>query len=178
MRRNIFLFFSLVVIAFSMSSCFNNLESHTTPQILFGQVFVNPQFENDTLVGAKDTLDDHYDIDLGHSFLDTMQLGDTAMFTSLFSSDMNNLVNISAAYDTTRVQLWFGVDLEDANTKKALKDDSQPEKGILNFNPMYNLVTFPIYIVPQEKGNHVVKITVVSDSKYSTNAAVFTLPVK
>lgn len=99
MRKSILLL-SLVVVALSMNSCFNNLESHTTPQIMFGHVYVNPQFSNDTLISAKDTLLDKYNYELGLSYLDTMQLGDTVMFNSLFSSDMNNLVNITASFDT------------------------------------------------------------------------------
>lgn len=177
MRKSILLL-SLVVVALSMNSCFNNLESHTTPQIMFGHVYVNPQFSNDTLVSAKDTLREKYNYELGLSYLDTMQLGDTVMFSSLFSSDMNNLVNITASYDTTRVQLWFDVNVNDEKVKNALASDSKPEKGVLNFNPMYNMVTFPIYIVPQVVGTHSIKITVTSDSKYPTNSAAFMMPVK
>lgn len=177
MRKSILLL-SLVVVALSMNSCFNNLESHTTPQMMFGYVYVNPQFSNDTLVSAKDTLREKYNYELGLSYLDTMQLGDTVMFSSLFSSDMNNLVNITASYDTTRVQLWFDVNVNDEKVKNALASDSKPEKGVLNFNPMYHMVTFPIYIVPQKTGVHAIKITVTSDSKYPTNSAPFMLPVK
>ena len=178
MRRNILLFVSLLAVAFSLSSCFNILESHTTPQMLFGNVYVNPQFSGDTLVSAKDTLYDNYDQELGISRLDTMQLGDTMMFTALFSSDMNNLVSVNATYDTTCVSVWFGVDMEDEKTKKALKAESNPARGLLLFNPMYNTVSFPIYVAPQSTGSHAVKITVMSDSKYPTNSAAFILPVK
>lgn len=177
MRKSILLL-SLVVVALSLNSCFNNLESHTTPQIMFGHVYVNPQFSNDTLISAKDTLLDKYNYELGLSYLDTMQLGDTVMFNSLFSSDMNNLVNITASFDTVNVQLWFGLDVNDEKIKNALASGSRPEKGVLNFNPMYNMVTFPIYIVPQKTGVHAIKITVTSDSKYPTNSAPFMLPVK
>lgn len=177
MRKSILLF-SLVAIAFSMSSCFENLESHSSPQIMFGNVYVNPQFSGDTLVGAKDTLYEHFDKEFGHIYLDTMQLGDTAMFSALFSSEMNNLVNINSVFDTTRVELWFGIDMENDKIKQALASGSNPERGYLNFNPMYNMVTFPISIVPQVAGTHSIKITVVSDSKYPTTSAVFMMPVK
>lgn len=176
MRKSILLL-SLVVVALSMNSCFNNLESHTTPQIMFGHVYVNPQFSNDTLISAKDTLLDNND-ELGLLYLDTMQLGDTVMFNSLFSSGMNNLVNITASFDTVNVQLWFGLDVNDEKIKNALASGSRPEKGVLNFNPMYQIVTFPIYIVPQKTGVHAIKITVTSDSKYPTYSAPFMLPVK
>lgn len=177
MRKNLILF-SLLFVAFSMNSCFDNLESHSTPLMMFGNVFVNPVFQNDTLISAKDTLSETFDESLGISYLDTMQLGDTVMFMALFTSDQNNLVQISTAIDTTRNRIWFGVDMENEHTKKALAEGSKPEKGYLLFNPMYNTVTFPIYISPMEVGSHVVQIAVMSDSKYSTNGATIVLPVK
>jgi hypothetical protein len=100
------------------------------------------------------------------------------MFPALFSSNMNNLVSINATYDTLRVNLWFQVDLEDESVMKAVATGSKPERGILLFNPMFNLVSFPVYIVPQEAGSYPIKLSVTSDSKYSTRQAIFTLPVK
>jgi len=178
MRKTTFLFFSLLVIAFSMSSCLNGFDSQTTPVMDFGMVYVNPQFSNDTLIGAQDTLKSYYDEELGCPRLDTIQLGDTIMFGAVFYSNMNRLVNIHATFDTTRVDLWFGIDIEKKEFKAAFKEDSDPTKGVLNFNPICNMLTFPIYIVPEEAGSHRVKVTVVSDSEYSTNDASFVLPVK
>lgn len=171
-------FFFLLVLACTMTSCFNNTGSQTTPQMQFGYLYVNPQFEGDTIVGAKDTLYDHFNDELGLWYLDTLQLGDTVMFPALFTSNVNNLVSINAVFDTTMVDLWFAVDMEDEAIKKALQATSDPKKGLLLFNPMYNFVTFPIYIVPQKAGAHPIKITVTSDSQYPTNSSLFTLPVK
>lgn len=170
--------FSLLLLACVMTSCLDNVESHTTPEMVFGHLYVNPQIVNDTLVGAKDTLGEHYNMELGMTYLDTLQLGDTLMFPALFSSNMNNLVSINATYDTLRVNLWFQIDLEDESVMKALATGSKPERGVLLFNPMFNLVSFPVYIVPQEAGSYPIKLSVTSDSKYPTRHAIFTLPVK
>lgn len=178
MRKKSLLLISLLAIAFSMNSCFNNLESHSTPQMLIGNFFVNPVFSGDTLVSVKDTLFITYNQDLGISCLDTVLLGDTIICTAEFASNMNNLLNINSSFDTTSVNLWFGVNMENEATKKILAESSQPERGILIFNPMYNHVIFPIYMVPQKVGAHTVKISVVSDSKYPTNSASLMLLVK
>ena len=172
-------FIILALLACVMTSCFDETGTQTTPEIMFGYLYVNPQLQGDSLViSAKDTLYDYYDTELAMTYVDTMQLGDTVMFPALFSSYMNNLVNIQATFDTTRVEMWFGINTKDENIKKALTAESQPEKGVLYFNPMYNMVSFPIYIVPQEVGSHIIKISVTSDSQYPTNSSVFTLPVK
>ena len=176
--KKIKLFFVFCAFVCTMTSCFDNIESQTTPQLYFGNLFVNPQFVGDTLVSAKDTLADHYNKELGLVYLDTLQLGDTLMFPAAFTSDMNNLISIMATYDTVNVQLWFGIDPEKEEIKKALAAGSKPEKGILMFNPMYHFVSFPIYIVPNKVGSFPIKIAVTSDSKYSSNHSIFTLPVK
>lgn len=171
-------FFFLLVLAIAMTSCFDGTGTHTTPQMMFGNLYVNPQFVGDSLIGVKDTLGTRYDTEIGMEYLDTIQLGDTIMFPALFTSEMNNLVSIIATYDTTRVNLWFDIDSENQAVVKALATGSKPEKGLLLFNPMYNLFAFPIYMVPQAAGAHPIKITVTSDSKFSPNSAVFTMLVK
>lgn len=171
--------FSVLLLACVMTSCLDNVESHSTPEMGFGLLYVNPIFVNDTLVGAKDTLGEHYNLELGMSYLDTLQLGDTLMFPAAFASRMNYLVSINATYDTTRVNLWFDVNMDDEYAKKVLLPSSTPEKGILLFNPMcLQYVQFPVYITPVEAGSYPIKISVISDSKYSTRHAIFTLPVK
>ena len=168
----------LFAFACALTSCFNNTVSQTTPLYEFGYLYLNPQFVNDSLIGAQDTLGSRYNEDFGMVYTDTVQLGDTVMFPAFFTSNMNNLVAINATFDTTRVNLWFDIDVEDASVKNALAAGSQPEKGILLFNPMHNRAYFPVYMVPMETGAHAIKITVTSDSQYPTNYAVFTLPVK
>lgn len=168
----------MVILACLMTSCFPDTPSQTTPQISLISPLVNPQFVGDTIVGAKDTLYGHYDEELGISYLDTMSLGDTLLIHSYYTSNMNNLVSITSTYDTLALDLWFGLDPEKESVKKALAAGSDPQKGILYFNPMYSLVSFPIYIVPQKTGSFPIKLTVTSDSKFPTNFVLFTLPVK
>ena len=72
----------------------------------------------------------------------------------------------------------FDIDPEEEAVKKALTAESNHMKGILYFNPMYNYVTFPIYIVPMETGGHPIKLTVTSDSQFPSYSVAFVLPVK
>ena len=175
MKKSLFL---LIILALTMNSCFNGTGVNTTPQMQFGYLLVNPRIVNDTIVSVKDTLFGHNNDDFEVLYVDTMQLGDTVMFMALFDSYMNNLVNVNATVDTTRVKLWFQLDTEAEQIRKLLASDSDPQRGVVNFNPMYYQVSFPIFIVPQEAGSHPIKITVVSDSEYSMNSTLFTLPVK
>jgi hypothetical protein len=70
------------------------------------------------------------------------------------------------------------VDIHDEKQKKYFAADSQPEKGFLHFNPIVDFVMFSTFIVPQEAGSHTIKMTVMSDSEFSTNSFTFVLPVK
>ena len=179
MRKTIVLLSALIFVAFSMNSCFDNTGYQSTPFIDFGYAYVNPQFGDDTtFLGGEDTLFSHYNEELEQEYWDTLQLGDTLMVPAYFSSFMNNLVSVVANYDTARVDLWFDLNLEDEDIKKAISTSSNIEKGILIFNPMFCEAIFPVYVVPQEAGAHTIKITVTSDSEFPTNFIRFTLPVK
>jgi hypothetical protein len=169
------LFVLLVCVA---TSCIETKPAQTTPQMAFGNLYVNPQFIGDSLIGAKDTLFSHYNEELGILYLDTLTLHDTIVFPSYFSSNMNNLVSIKATYDTINVDMWFDIDPNNADVKKALAAGSDHTKGLLLFNPMYSMVSFPIYIVPQNAGAYPIKIEVTSDSEFPTNSIQFTVPVK
>ena len=176
--RKLQFFLLFVLLTCIATSCINTPPAQTTPQMVFGNLYVNPQFIGDSLIGAKDTLYDHYNEELGILYLDTLTLKDTIMFPAYFTSDMNNLVSIKATYDTINVNMWFDIDPNNADVKKALAAGSDHTKGLLLFNPMYSMVTFPIYIVPQNTGSYPIKIEVTSDSEYPTNSIQFTVPVK
>ena len=171
-------FLLLLALSLAMVACIDNTGTHTTPQMMLGNLYVNPQFVGDSLISAKDTLEDHYNTEDGLIYLDTLQLGDTVMFPALFSSNMNNLVSVQAKFDTLKVNMWFDIDPEEEAVKKALTAESNHMKGILYFNPMYNYVTFPVYIVPMETGGHPIKLTVTSDSQFPSYSVAFVLPVK
>ena len=171
-------FFLLLAVASVFAGCMDTTGVQTTPEMLLGNVYVNPQFVGDSLIGAKDTLEDHYNMEDGFVYLDTLQLGDTVMFSALFSANMNNLVSVSAKYDTLKVNMWFDIDPEEESVKKALKEGSDPTKCLLLFNPMYNYASFPVYIAPMETGGHPIKLTVNSDSKFPSSSIAFVIPVK
>ena len=120
-------FFLLLAVASVFAGCMDTTGVQTTPEMLLGNVYVNPQFVGDSLIGAKDTLEDHYNMEDGFVYLDTLQLGDTVMFSALFSANMNNLVSVSAKYDTLKVNMWFDIDPEEESVKKALKEDLELE---------------------------------------------------
>ena len=165
----------MLVLACLMTSCFNETGSQSTPMMRFSKVYVNPQIVGDSLIGAQDTLGSYYSEEFNMEYVDTLQLGDTAMFYAMFEAFMNNLVSINATYDSVRVKMWYDID---ESMKKMLASGSQPEKGVLFFNPMNHVVVFPIYILPLEAGAHTIKMTVISDSQYPKREAIFTMPVK
>ena len=167
----------LFAVACALSSCFNETTSQTTPMMQLYYGYVNPQFVGDSLVGAKDTLKYYHKEELNMTYTDTLQLGDTVMIPAIFVSGMNNLVSVVATVDTVRVKLWFNLDMNESSVQNVLLPESQPEKGSINFKPMHDLASFPIYILPLEAGSHVIRVTVTSDSQYPKSDAIFTLPV-
>ena len=168
----------LFAVACILSSCFNGIGSQTTPIVRLFYGYVNPQFVGDTiLIGAKDTLKYYHKEELNMTYTDTLQLGDTVMIPAFFASNMNNLVSVSATADSARVNIWFDLDMQDDSTRNALMPHSKPEEGVIFFQPMHDLASFFIYILPLEAGSHIIKVTVTSDSQYPTSSVMFTLPV-
>ena len=163
----------MCVIACVMTGCLDNVKSDYTPEIYVTPLYVNPYYVNDTL-HARDTLQIHYDAKAEKNVSDTIQLGDTVMVGTIFYSAENNLVATRIEWDSTAVRVWPTVNAE---IKKALSDTTNIDMGILLFNPGYNMVSYPIYFVPQKTGSHSVKITVESDSKYSPVSVSFDLRV-
>jgi hypothetical protein len=135
---------------------------------------VNPVFNGDTIVGAKDSLQLAYDAKDNFFLTDTFFLGDTLVFTSAYYTVNNNLVAVKIAWDSTETALWYPL-----NTKieEVLTDRSDVAAGQLYFNPGYNLVAFPIYVAPKQVGKTSFSLTVESDSKFSTYSLKFTMPV-
>lgn len=176
MRINFYSFAILSILAITLSGCLNETEMESTPGVFLSAMYVNPQFEGDSLLFAKDTLYYSKNETVGMTYADTMAMGDTAMCASLFTSDFNNLVTMKAVYDTARIQVWFDVDNE--KIQAAIDESSSVETGYLKLLPGYNMISFPVYFVPKEAGTHTIKMEVMSDSKYPTNSVTFMLPVK
>lgn len=172
--RKLFVLISVLVVALAMTSCLNSVSSDHTPEIRCSYLYVNPVFNGDTIVGAKDSLQLAYDAKDNFFLTDTFFLGDTLVFTSAYYTVNNNLVAVKIAWDSTETALWYPL-----NTKieEVLTDRSDVAAGQLYFNPGYNLVAFPIYVAPKQVGKTSFSLTVESDSKFSTYSLKFTMPV-
>lgn len=173
--RKFYIFLVLVVVAGAMTSCLEYKEPQYSPQIYRSEFYVNPQFQGDTVVGAKDTLDLSYDADDDSYELDTVYLGDTVMFASTFYTVTNNLVAVEMKWDTTEMDLWY---LTTADIDKALlKTDTVGNLTCtMRFNPGYNRVTFPIYFTPKERGGMKLKLSVESDSDFPIHSVLMYIP--
>ena len=173
--RKFYILLVLVVVAGAMTSCLEYKEPQYSPQIYRSNFYVNPQFQGDTVVGAKDTLDLIYDADDDSYELDTVYLGDTVMFASTFYTVTNNLVAVEMKWDTTEMELWY---LTTADINKALlKTDTVGNLTCtMRFNPGYNRVTFPIYFTPKERGGMKLKLSVESDSDFPIHSVLLYIP--
>lgn len=173
--RKFYILLVLVVVAGAMTSCLEYKEPQYSPQIYRSNFYLNPQFQGDTLVGAKDTLDRIYDADDDSYELDTVYLGDTVMFASTFYTVTNNLVAVEMKWDTTEMELWY---LTTADINKALlKTDTVGNLTCtMRFNPGYNRVTFPIYFTPKERGGMKLKLSVESDSDFPIHSVLLYIP--
>lgn len=173
--RKFYILLVLVVVAGAMTSCLEYKEPQYSPLIYRSNFYVNPQFQGDTLVGAKDTLDLIYDADDDSYELDTVYLGDTVMFASTFYTVTNNLVAVEMKWDTTEMELWY---LTTADINKALlKTDTVGNLTCtMRFNPGYNRVTFPIYFTPKERGGMKLKLSVESDSDFPIHSVLLYIP--
>lgn len=173
--RKFYILLVLVVVAGAMTSCLEYKEPQYSPQIYRSEFYVNPQFQGDTVVGAKDTLDLIYDADDDSYELDTVYLGDTVMFASTFYTVTNNLVAVEMKWDTTEMDLWY---LTTADIDKALlKTDTVGNLTCtMRFNPGYNRVTFPIYFTPKERGGMKLKLSVESDSDFPIHSVLIYIP--
>lgn len=173
--RKFYILLVLLVVAGAMTSCLEYKEPQYSPQIYRSNFYVNPQFQGDTVVGAKDTLDLIYDADDDSYELDTVYLGDTVMFASTFYTVTNNLVAVEMKWDTTEMDLWY---LTTADINKALlKTDTVGNLTCtMRFNPGYNRVTFPIYFTPKERGGMKLKLSVESDSDFPIHSVLLYIP--
>ena len=168
-------FFSLLCLLVALSSCNWNIEPQYSPDIYTSYFYVNPIFAGDSVVSAKDTLSLVYDSQDGSYEMDTLSLGDTVFFASTYYTWNSNLVAVKLDWDTLRMNLWYTLT---ENIEKVLTSESNIATGHLYFNSGYNRVSFPIRFSPIVKGGMTLKLTVESDSEYSTNSVLLYIPVK
>ena len=67
--------------------------------------------------------------------------------------------------------------MDDKTYKETFREGTDPSKGMLYFNPLYNAVDIPVYIVPTAEGVHPVTITITSDSQFPQSEVKFMMPV-
>lgn len=173
--RNLFFSLSFVALIGLMSSCLTTTEPQYSPEIYTSYFYVNPVFDGDSLVSATDTLSLFYDSQDGSYEMDTLRVGDTVLFASTYYTLNSNLVAVKMEWDSSRMNLWYTL-TEDI--EKVLTSETNIATGDLYFDPGYNRVSFPIRFAPIVKGGMTLKLTVESDSEFSTSSVLFYIPVK
>ncbi len=170
MKRQLFI---LLVLLVAMCSCNWHTEPQYSPHIYSSSFFVNPVFEEDSLVGFKDTLSLFYDAEDNSYELDTVYLGDTVMFATTYYTVNSDLVSVKMEWNEQEMDLWYTLTPEIENV---LIKDSTTKVGHLYFAPGYNRVTFPVYFSPTQRGGMTLKLTVESTSEFPTNSILFYIP--
>ena len=174
--RKLFLFSVLVVVAGLMTSCLEYTEPQYSPSIGGSFFYVNPVFEDDSLVSAQDTITElFYDNDNQAYKLDTIFIGDTVFFTLTFDTHTSDLVSVKIDWEKYHMDLWYF--LSDS-TKSVLTSESDTTSGKFCFDPGLYGLSFPMYFTPLVKGGTNLKLTVTSTSYYPTSSAKFYIPVK
>ena len=165
--------FLLLTVIIAMTSCLETTEPQYSPHIYSSSFFVNPVFEEDSLVGFKDTLSLFYDAEDNSYELDTVYLGDTVMFATTYYTVNSDLVSVKMEWNEQEMDLWYTLTPEIENV---LIKDSTTKVGHLYFAPGYNRVTFPVYFSPTQRGGMTLKLTVESTSEFPTNSILFYIP--
>lgn len=168
--RKLFLLFAVAV---AVASCIGDEELQFSPQIYSSHFYVNPVFDGDSVVWAKDTLNLFYDAEDNSYEMDTIYLGDTVVFAATFYSFTSNLVAVELKWEKDFMELWYPLTESITNV---LTDQSDLNAGKLYFETGYNRVTFPIYFTPMVRGGMTLKMTVQSDSEYSTSSVLLYIP--
>ena len=160
MRKPLIFLFSLVAVAFTITSCdWLNGESDHSPEIYSSYFYVNPVFNGDTVIDAKDTLY-AFQTDIEGSYrMDSLAFGDTLFFAPTFYSHSQDLISVKIDWDTAHFD--FTMDIPE-NVSKQLTNQSDITKGSLFFNPGFNRVSFPCRLTAKQYGILPLKMTVAS----------------
>ena len=174
MKKSFLLLF--VIVATIMTSCEGWLtgKSDHSPEIYATFFYVNPVFEGDSIVSAKDTLHWVTDPSDGSIELDTVYLGDTVHFVNVYNAYENSLVAVQMTWDSLRMDFWYYLPKD---IQEALTDQSKVEKGLLYFKPGYSRVTYPVWFTPRHKGGMTLKLSVESSSEnFPTSSVLIYIP--
>jgi hypothetical protein len=176
MKKSFLLLF--VVVATIMTSCDWLIgESDHSPEIYSSYFYVNPVFEGDSIISAKDTLYAHQEnTEVESAYLiDSLTLGDTVFFTPIFNTHTQDLVSIKIDWDTAHFDFTMSIP---ENISKHLTNQSDITKGQLFFNPGLSFVYFPCYFIAKEYGRLPLKLTVASTSQFSPTSVTINIPIK
>ena len=165
--------FYLLSVLLVVSSCIGYEEPQFSPQIYGSSFFVNPVFDGDSVISAKDTLSMIYDADDDSYELDTVYIGDTVVFAATFYTVTSNIMSVELKWEKDFMDLWYPLEESVIN---ALTDQSEVENGKLHFNPGYNRVSFPIYFTPKVRGGMTLKMSVESDSSFPVSSVLLYIP--
>ena len=177
MRKPFIFLISLVVVMFTMTSCdWLTGESDHSPEIYSSYFYVNPVFEGDSIISAKDTLYAHQSTEVETVYqMDSLTLGDTVFFAPTFYTHSQDLVSIKIDWDTAHFDFTMSIP---ENISKQLTNQSDTTKGQLFFNPGFNRVSFPCYFTAKEYGRLPLKLTVASTSQFSPTSVIINIPIK
>ena len=167
MRKLINCLVVVLAVAIAMVSC--KTKSDYTPYISISSFLLNPEYENDSIVGCEDTVKVAYDASLDCYVLDTVSVSDTVVFVAGFGSRCNDVLSATITADT--MSMAFRYRLND-DSHAALQPSSSEKDMKLYFNSGYNFVCFPVTYIPKKPGAHKVTFTVTSDSKFSPATVV------
>ena len=175
MKKSFLLLF--VFVATIMTSCdWLTGESDHSPEIYSSYFYVNPVFEGDSIISAKDTIYAHQSTEVETVYqMDSLTLGDTVFFVPTFYTHSQDLVSIKIDWDTAHFDFTMSIP---ESISKQLTNQSDTTKGQLFFNPGFNRVSFPCYFTAKEYGRLPLKLTVASTSQFSPTSVTINIPIK
>ena len=176
MRKLFNIYVSLIVLASIMSSCdWLKSKSDHNPDIYASYFYVNPVFEGDSIISAKDTLHLFHTEQENTYRLDSLAIGDTVLFAATYYTYEQDLISVIIDWDSTLMDLNVDVNAEIA---QLLTSKSNVAGGQLYFNPGFNSVTFPCNFSAKAQGLLPLTLMVASTSQFSPTKVYFTIPVK
>ena len=169
-KKVLFSLLSGIFVLFTLSSCLiGGSEIHSTPEIIYASPITRHSTDSipaDTLL-IKVTEDGYV--------LDTLQVGDTALFDLLFSTGYNNMQRITISHDTACSQIHY---YHRNQLDSIFLPSSDYERGEFLLDQGVMAVRMQVgYIATQPKENPKLKIQLESDSQYSPGKRTITTPI-
>jgi len=153
----------ITLVVFFLSSCLET-KSEYTPEITMSKLTKND----------GTTLDFRYDGNLNLYNVDSIHVGDTLVGAVGFASLANNLISTHIDWDSTCMHLWSTFT---SDFTGILLSNSDTATLDLYYPTGYNYAGLPLHIVPLKAGSTPLKLTVVTDSKFSPAEEVVMLNI-